>query len=70
MEIPSLFTTPEEAREVCALLRNGLRVTLLSDEVRVRVSEWVLWVEWHHGIMGEGDLSDLPLFTHLQEVGK
>lgn len=68
MEEPRLFTSPSEAREVCALIRNGLRVTMLSDEVRVRVSEWVMWWEWHCGIDGHQSVSDLPLFKEMTDV--
>lgn len=42
-------------------------MTTVSDTTRVKVAEWVMWLEWHHGIDGDCDLSDLPLFTYSEE---
>jgi len=51
-----------ELRELAAILKNGLKVTRVSNEVKVKVADWIMWVEWRCGI----DAGDLPLFTQLE----
>ena len=51
-----------ELRQLAALIKNGLKVTTISDELRVKLADWIMWVEWHCGIDGGSDLSSLPLF--------
>lgn len=51
-----------ELRELATILKNGLKVTQVSPELRVKVADWVMWLEWHHGIDGHQEVGDLPLF--------
>ena len=58
-----------ELRELAAILKNGLKVTQVSNEVKVKVADWIMWVEWHCGIDGHQDVGDLPLSTQLETEG-
>jgi len=55
-----------ELRQLAALIKNGLKVTTISDELRVKLADWIMWVEWHCGIDGHQDISDLPLFKEVE----
>lgn len=58
-----------ELRQLAALIKNGLKVTTISDELRVKLADWIMWVEWHCGIDGHQDVGDLPLSTQLETEG-
>ena len=57
-----------ELRELAAVIKNGLKVTVISPELRVKLADWVMWLEWHCGIDGSSDLSGLPLFEREKDV--
>ena len=34
-----------ELRELAAVIKNGLKVTVISPELRVKLADWVMWLE-------------------------
>jgi len=55
-----------ELRELAAILKNGLKVTRVSNEVKVKVADWIMWVEWRCGIDGRQEVDDLLLFKGVE----
>jgi len=55
-----------ELRELAAVIKNGLKVTVISPELRVKLADWVMWLEWHCGIDGRQEVDDLPLFKETE----